>query len=633
MRRRIFLAAAFLVVAVFSPATAQGAVAWGTCADAVEGSSAFQCGRIATPLDHTGAIPGAIDLFALRLVAQAPSTTAVVALAGGPGQAATPMARDFAISLAPALGTRDLIVVDQRGTGQSGPLRCGALSGRGTLRALVRRCADQIGPARGLFRTEDSAHDLEILRREAGYEKLTLYGVSYGTKVALAYAARYPDRVERLVLDSVVTPEGPDALQRSSLRATARILRALCAGSLCRRATPDPVADLRRLVARRTIRGSYVTDRGRKRRAVMDTGELFSILAAGDLNPAWRAQLPGAMRAAVRGDEAPLLRLGAAALSASGLQAARAGSQVPSSNSNEALYLATVCEDVTFPWNRAAGVEARLRDATAAINVTPIASLRPFDRRTAASNSLLPLCLGWPNAAPAPPAEPPLPQVPSLVINGMADVRTPAEDARVVASRLGAATVAVPYVGHSVVGNDGSGCAEAAIAAFFRDAAPAPCAAGSPALEPAPRPPLRVGAVRRAKGLAGLPGRTLGAVQLTRYDALVQWLGHALDGGRRAGGLRGGTITATKGGVRLRRVQYVPGVIVSGTMADDGPARLRISGPAAANGRLTFRQSGRVTGRLGGRRVNLKSARPAALQDRLPTLEELDRLPNQRRIG
>ena len=631
MRRRLLLGAALAAASLASPAAAQAAIPWGGCPDAGEGFAAFQCARVGVPLDHSGRTGGSLQLFTRRLVAPNPGTTAVVALAGGPGQAAAPIARNFAVSLAPALATRDLLVFDQRGTGESVRLTCSALDGRGTLRTLVRRCAEEIGPSRGLYRTADSVADLETLRREGGYERLTLYGVSYGTKVALAYAARHPDRVERLVLDSVVTPEGPDTLQRSSLRSTRRILAALCAGSLCRAATPSPVADLRRLLRRGTLRGRYVTTSGKRRRARMDAHSIFEILISGDANPAWRAQLPGAMRSAVRGDETPLLRLGSIALGTSGGAVARQA-QVPASSSNRALYLSTICEELAFPWSREAGVDDRVAQATSTLNATPASQFSPFARVTAA-RALLPLCLGWPNAAPAPEPEPALPRVPSLVLTGMADVRTPAEDARDVAGRLGAATVAVPYVGHSVLGSDGTGCAQGALAAFFGDRAVPACQEGRPPLSPASRPPTRLGAMRAARGLPGRRGRTLGAVVLTRYDALLQSLGAALDGsGRRVGGLRGGTITRTSSGVRLRNVVYVPGVSISGTVPTRGTTRVRIRGRAAARGSLRISSSGRVRGRLGGRRVRLASARPASLQ-RVPTLEELDRLRDQRKIG
>ena len=67
---------------------------------------------------------------------------------------------------------------------------------------LFEQCAMEIGPARGGFTSEESVADIEALRVAGGYQKLVLYGTSYGTKVALEYAQQYPQNVEALVLDS-----------------------------------------------------------------------------------------------------------------------------------------------------------------------------------------------------------------------------------------------------------------------------------------------------------------------------------------------------------------------------------------------------------------------------------------------
>ena len=149
----------------------------------------------------------------------------MVALAGGPGQAALGLGEFIAKAIGPALGSRDLIVFDQRGTGESSPLSCPALA---RLRAkpntpssigeLIGRCAQQLGPARA--RLHDARNRWQTSRRCAqagGYEKLVLYGTSYGTKVALEYAERYPQHVEALVLDSVVPAERPGTVRARHL--------------------------------------------------------------------------------------------------------------------------------------------------------------------------------------------------------------------------------------------------------------------------------------------------------------------------------------------------------------------------------------------------------------------------------
>jgi pimeloyl-ACP methyl ester carboxylesterase len=569
------------------------------------GLPGVRCARVTVPIDRSGGLPGTIDLFARRLTSNAgPSSTAVVFLSGGPGQAASGSARQVAQALAPALATRDLIAFDQRGTGGSARSAARRCSASARPARSPRGARTRSGPQRAFFRTADSVADIEDLRAAAGYDRLVLYGVSYGTKVALQYAARFPERVESLVLDSTVPPEGPDWLRRPSFAATPRVLRELCGGDRCRGITSDPVTDVRRLVLRRTLRGRYVTASGRIRRGGFATAELYDVLEIGDLNPAWRALLPGALRAAAIGDESPLLRLAATMFGES-------ASQAPSGGVNRALYLATVCEEIAFPWDRAAGADQRLAQANAALGATSDDEFFPFDRRAAARASLAPICLGWPNASPPPEAPGPLPRVPALLLAGATDVRTPVEDALNVAGRLGATPVVVPHTGHSVLGSDFSGCARASVAAFFRDGSTPACPEGvEPPVYPTRRPPRALREVPQARRYKGRVGRTLNAFQLTREDALVAALGAQLDGRRSVGGVRRGTIGVSSAGVRLRGVELVPGVRVTGLFPQRGSrARLRITGRAAARGRLTLTRGGTVTGVLGGRRIR---ARPRA---------------------
>jgi hypothetical protein len=123
------------------------------------------------------------------------------------------------------------------------------------------------------------------------------------------------------------------------------------------------------------------------------------------------------------------------------------------------------------------------------------------------------------------------------------------------------------------------------------------------------RPPLSLREVPAARGYPGRVGRTLNALAFTRDDALVAALAADLDGLRRVAGVRRGTISLSDAGVRLRNVELVPGVRVTGSFPSRGSARLRITGPAAARGRITISRNGTATGRLGGRRIR---ARPRA---------------------
>src|SRR5437588_3671665 len=252
MHRRSPTAALAVLLLTACLATAPAARASAPSLSPCASATGFSCTTVAMPLDRSGATPGTINIAVeVHLAGSSPSQTALVALAGGPGQAALPIAPFVLKALAPALSTRDLIVFDQRGTGSSDPLSCPALAVlfRGTVAQQLEQCALQIGPARRGFTTAESVEDIESLRHLLGYKELVLYGTSYGTKVALEYAQRYPGHVQSLVLDSVVPVDGPNPFDVQSFQALGGVLSELCETSACAHITANPVADLARLVA------------------------------------------------------------------------------------------------------------------------------------------------------------------------------------------------------------------------------------------------------------------------------------------------------------------------------------------------------------------------------------------------
>ncbi len=136
-------------------------------------------------------------------------------LAGGPGQGA----RGGFVGLLGALDgvrrNRDLVLVDQRGTGDSHPMKCDfpeeswarADVSAEDFRVLAKQCLDALPGDPRFYTTSIAVRDLDAVRAALGYERINLYGGSYGTRVAQHYARRYPDRVRAMVLDSVVAPE------------------------------------------------------------------------------------------------------------------------------------------------------------------------------------------------------------------------------------------------------------------------------------------------------------------------------------------------------------------------------------------------------------------------------------------
>jgi pimeloyl-ACP methyl ester carboxylesterase len=602
-----------------SPARAQ--IAYAPCKD----SNDFACGHLTVPLDPSGATGGTITLAMRRHRAPVgDERSAVIALAGGPGQAAIPFAEQFAHLLGPIVSTRDLIVFDQRGIGLSHPLSCHRFevqSGDEVHGRAIAECAAQIGPTRTFYTTAQSVADIEAIRRAGGYEKLVLYGTSYGTKVAERYAQRYPDHVEALVLDSVVPPYGPDPLGRATFAAVPRILRQLCAHGACARITRAPVADLARLVRRASharLHGHWIDGDGRSHAISISANDLLGTLVEGDLEPTLRAEFPAAVRAAAHGDLAALARLLHRAESA-GEGRER---ESPSESFDTPLFFATTCEEESFPWNRAASPGRRLAEARAQVAALPPRSIAPFTSANVFALSDVPACAFWPFTTPAPALEgPPLPAVPTLILSGADDLRTPTANAREIAAQIpGSHLLVVPNTGHSVLGGDPSECSHEALEALFAGRPIKPCtgaiaAIAAPFLRLAPLPPARLADVRATGGDRGRAGRTLEAVMLTVGDfarqlalqvvaTLVSGNGGAGQAALRVGGLRAGWAAITQAGVRFGNYSYVPGVTISGRITS-GSVELRVGGPSAARGTLRLGPHHTLTGLLGGKHVHL----------------------------
>jgi pimeloyl-ACP methyl ester carboxylesterase len=598
-----------------------GALRFVSCAN----SPGFTCAAVSVPLDRVGGMPGTISLSVERRAAGAgQSQDAVVALAGGPGQATLPLGEFIAQALAPALQRRDLLVFDQRGTGASDPLSCPALNSfaSGTVSQLFEQCALQIGPARRAYTTQESVEDIETLRQASGYEKLILYGTSYGTKVSLEYAERYPQHVEGLVLDSVVPTDGPEPFAIPSFEAISSVLGELCSKHACAGITSNPTADLARLTAqlrKHALGGSAYDGSGRRHSATLGEVGLLGILEAGDVNPALRALLPAAVQSALRHDPDPLLRLH---ILSEGLIPSVPNIRPTESSAgiDEALFVATTCEETPFPWQRTGSPNTRLAEAVAFLHAQQRAEFYPFDPNTALYNSLVPDCAGWPDASAAPPSPSALPDVPTLILSGAQDIRTPTSNARRVAALIPDAQLeVVPFTGHSVLGSDLSGCARQAVAMFFAGASVTPCTAGNNVFAPTPITPVTLANVHPPAGLGGKPGRTLTAVLDTIVDlnrqvaAATLQADQELPSGSRFGGLHGGYAKLTSSAAILKSLSFVAGVELSGTFpVKNGTlqsATIRISGANASPGTVRLGSGTRVTGTLGGKRFDVNLAK------------------------
>lgn len=182
----------------------------------------------------------------------------VVILAGGPGQAATDFYGALAGAFARIQRDRDIVLVDQRGTGASQPLSCKfpgdeelATFDAAQIREVARRCLRSLDGDPRYYTTSVAVRDLDAVRAALGYEQVNLYGISYGTRVAQHYLRRYPQRTRSVVLDGVIPPQqilGTDSALIAE-RALQRIFARCATDPACRAAFHDPAAQFARLRA------------------------------------------------------------------------------------------------------------------------------------------------------------------------------------------------------------------------------------------------------------------------------------------------------------------------------------------------------------------------------------------------
>jgi hypothetical protein len=264
-----------------------------------------------------------------------------------------------------------------------------------------------------------------------------------------------------------------------------------------------------------------------------------------------------------------------------------------------------------------------LSEALTALRAQPAGIFVPFTSSNALALSDVPVCADWPFIPGAPEVDAaPLPNVPTLILSGADDLRTPTANARAVAAQIpDAHLLVVPNTGHSVLSSDPTSCAHSALQALFAGKPVRQCKGERPPdlSLPTPLPPRSLREVRPAPGEHGVAGRAVDAVVLTLGDfdrqmvlALLEHVGESLLGlaSVRTGGLRTGWGGTVHSGLVLHNYSYVPGVAVSG-MVSSGGAVLRIGGSAAVHGSIRIDAHGTLTGALGGQHVHIRAPGPA----------------------
>ncbi len=243
----LLLAMSPFVGAGEAPASATGQLDLQDCSPpGVVGSA--QCATLTVPenRDLSDGRQIALNILVLPAVEEPRVADPMVFLHGGPGGAATDLAVPF--SNFRGWKNRDLVFVDQRGTGRSNPLRCDPETFADTMRLVLtfefqglEKCAANLDADLTQYTTTIAVEDLEAVRTALGAEQFNLWGGSYGTRVALEYARRHPRSIRSMILRGVggTTLNVPLHFARSSQIALDEVLDDCRHNEACSRTFPD----------------------------------------------------------------------------------------------------------------------------------------------------------------------------------------------------------------------------------------------------------------------------------------------------------------------------------------------------------------------------------------------------------
>jgi len=428
--------------------------------------NSVQCGVVQRALDPARPEGPKIDVHYVVVPAMARRKLPdpVFLLAGGPGQSAIGVAPQTLALFNRLNNRRDIVFVDQRGTGKSAPLAC-ADTRHETLAEqadperqfrqiqlcqaeLLKRPYIQAASDLGFFTTSIAMQDLDAVRQQLGATQINLVGVSYGTRAALDYMRQFPQAVRRSVLDAVAPPDMvlPASFSTDGQAALDAMLAACDKEPACAKVYPNLRADWGALLKSlpKPVTAAHPLS-GVPERFTL-TREMVLGAARGALYaPAAAAALPAAITEAAAGRVEALAGLGSVLSSRKGVQLAMG------------MHFSVVCaEDAP-----------RLDQAT---------DLPGADFGVEGAALYRRVCAEWPRGeVPAAFYRVPTSLIPTLLLSGGLDPATPPRHGERIAKALGLAArhVVVPNAGHGVMG---IGCMRDVVYRFI-DAADAQAAA------------------------------------------------------------------------------------------------------------------------------------------------------------
>jgi pimeloyl-ACP methyl ester carboxylesterase len=381
--------------------------------------------------------------------------------AGGPGQSALALGGPVSGLLARLQNRRDIVLIDQRGTGRSAPLQCAdALPTRPLAAqfdpeqqiAELARCRQALqalphGDLR-FYTTTLAMQDAEAVRRQLGAQRVNLVGVSYGTRAALEYMRQFPQAVRRVVLDGVAPPDMvlPAAAAVDAETAFDVLLAACEAEAACRARHPALRGQWQQLLASLPVQAILphpVT--GRDERLQVSADMVRALARQALYSPSLASALPVAIGEAAAGRWAPLV----------GLASAQGGGR-RSAVLAQGMHFSVVCSE-DLPGLEAAG-PASASQSTPTPTPTSTAPALPAAPVAGVGAELTALyrrvCADWPRGA-VPAAFFTLARAPgaTLLLSGGIDPVTPPRHGDRVARALGplARHVVVPNAGHGVL--------------------------------------------------------------------------------------------------------------------------------------------------------------------------------------
>lgn len=286
------------------------------------------CTTLAVPEDR--ATPGGrtIELAIAWVPAQGEGEPdPVFMLAGGPGQGARASYPSVAVGFADVLRQRHVILVDQRGTGDSNPLACRDADGNNAFgdpadespegaARFAEACLAELSKTADVrhYTSTDAVADLDAVRQALGAARINLYGGSYGTRMAQLYAKTHPEHTRAVVIDSVAPMDlvlGSEHAKNLDAALDAQFARCT-ADAACAKVLPEPKATLARVREALAQPGlAAVTYRdptsGERREEVPTPGHLGILLRLYSYAPITASLLPVVLKQAADGDYAPLL--------------------------------------------------------------------------------------------------------------------------------------------------------------------------------------------------------------------------------------------------------------------------------------------------------------------------------------